>query len=242
MEQFVKPVQFDAICTHMYGRRYVWEFPVRLTHWVNALSILVLFFTGLYIANPILAPAGEAYRNFVMGTVRKVHFFFAFVLLFSFIIRVYWFYVGNNYARSGFPLVWMKDWWQDLFRQAADYLKLERGHVHLGHNALGGLAYTVFVVGLGWLQIVTGLAMYSESKPGGFWNTLLGWIIPLLGGTFRVHMWHHLFAWCFVFFAIVHVYIVLFDNYHYKNGLISAIVSGYKFYEKDDLDHAGWIS
>jgi hypothetical protein len=42
--------------------------------------------------------------------------------------------------------------------------------VHLGHNALAGLSYTIFVIGLGWLQILTGLALYSETNPGGFWD------------------------------------------------------------------------
>lgn len=37
------------------GRIYVWEIPVRLTHWVNALSIVMLSFTGYYIARPYLA-------------------------------------------------------------------------------------------------------------------------------------------------------------------------------------------
>jgi Ni/Fe-hydrogenase 1 B-type cytochrome subunit len=39
-----------------YGRKYVWEAPVRLTHWVNAISIPVLVLTGLLIARPQLTP------------------------------------------------------------------------------------------------------------------------------------------------------------------------------------------
>jgi len=114
--------------------------------------------------------------------------------------------------------------------------------VHLGHNALGGLAYTTLVIGLGWLQILSGLALYSESNPGGFWDHLVGWMIPLFGGSYRMHMWHHLFAWGFIVFAIVHVYIVLYDDRQYKNGLLSSMVAGFKFYEKGDLDHDRWLS
>lgn len=225
-----------------YGRRYVWEWPVRITHWATVFSLTALFATGLYISHPVLAPAGEPYNHFVLGTVRQIHFAFAFVFLVSFLLRVYWFWMGNNYARSGFPFVWRKDWWRDLWLQAVAYLRLERGAVHLGHNALGGLAYTVFVIGLGWAQIFTGLALYSESNPGGFWDHLLGWVIPLLGGSFNTHMWHHTFAWGFVIFAILHIYIVLFDSHQYRNGLITAIISGYKFYEEGDLDHDRWLT
>lgn len=225
-----------------YGRKYVWELPVRLTHWVNAITIFLMFASGLYIAFPQLVPAGEAANHFVMGRAREIHFGAGMVFLFSFLLRVYWFYLGNNYARSGFPFLWRAHWWADLIRQSRDYLRLERGHVHLGHNALAGLAYTIFVIGLGWAQIITGFAMYSESRPGGFWDHVVGWMIPLMGGSYRVHMWHHLFAWGFLVFFIFHLYIVLFDSSQYRNGLLSSIVSGFKFYEEGDLDPDSWVS
>ena len=225
-----------------YGRKYVWQAPVRLSHWVNAFAIAALFLTGLYIANPALAPNGEAYNHFVMGRVREIHFVAGYGLLFGFLLRIYCFYFGNNYSRSGFPFVWRKEWWADLGAQAMQYLRLERGHVHLGHNALAGLVYTFFVIFLGWCQIITGLALYSESNPGGFWDRLLGWVIPLLGGSYMVHLWHHTLAWSFVVFTIVHLYIVFFDSHQFRNGLITSIISGYKFYQKGDLDHDRWLS
>jgi Ni/Fe-hydrogenase 1 B-type cytochrome subunit len=225
-----------------YRRRYVWQWPIRLSHWINVISVMVLFLTGAYIAHPQLAPSGEPFQHFVMGRVREVHFAFAFVFLISFLWRVYWFWMGNNYARSGFPFVWRRAWWRDLVTQARSYLSLRRGHVHLGHNALAGLTYTIFVIGLGWCQIFTGLALYSESNPGGFWDHLVGWVLPLCGGSFRTHMWHHMFSWAFIVFAVLHLYVVLFDSHQYRNGLLSSIVSGYKFYEEGDLDHDSWLS
>lgn len=236
------PADMVARPDEYYRRRYVWEAPVRISHWVNVVALTALFLSGLYMAHPILASNGEPYRNFVMGRVREIHFAFAFVFLVSFLLRIYWFWMGNNYARSGFPFVWRVEWWRDLVRQTQDYLRLERGHVHLGHNALGGLTYTIFVIGLGWAQIFSGMALYSESNPGGFWDHLCGWVIPLLGGSMRAHMWHHLFGWGFVIFAIVHVYIVLFDSYQYRNALLTSMVSGQKFYQKGDLDHDTWVS
>jgi Ni/Fe-hydrogenase 1 B-type cytochrome subunit len=232
----------DKTTEAKYGRKYVWQWPIRISHWVNVAALTVLFLTGLYIANPLLAPTGEPYNNFVMGRVRQFHFASGLIFLISFVWRIYWFWMGNNYARSGFPFVWRRSWWRDLIRQTLDYLKLHRGHVHLGHNALAGLIYTVFVIGLGWAQIFTGLALYSESNPGGFWDRLVGWVIPLLGGSFRVHMWHHLFAWGFLVFAILHVYVILFDSHQYRNGLVTSMIVGYKFYEEGDIDHDSWVS
>jgi Ni/Fe-hydrogenase 1 B-type cytochrome subunit len=219
----------------VFRRRYVWQWPIRMFHWINAGSVAGLFFTGLYIAAPKLAPAGEAWHNLLMAKVRLFHFAFAYIMLVNFLWRSYWFWMGNSYARSGFPFVWRKAWWNDLFRQAWDYLRLERGHIHLGHNALAGLAYTVFVIALGWVQILLGFALYSESDPNGFWGHLVGWIIPMLGGSFQAHMWHHLFAWCFAFFSILHVYIVFYDGQQFKNGLVGSMISGEKFFQEGDV-------
>jgi len=43
-------------------------------------------------------------------------------------------------------------------------------------------------------------------------------------------------------FAILHVYIVLFDSVQYGNGLITSMVSGMKFFKKGDLDSDTWVS
>jgi Ni/Fe-hydrogenase 1 B-type cytochrome subunit len=213
-----------------YQRVYVWEWGIRAFHWVNALTVSVLFLTGLYINYPILTTSGEPSETFLlMASVRQVHFGAAFVFLVSFLWRIYMFWFGNKYARSGFPAVWKPRWWGDLARQSTDYLRLRFGHPHLGHNALAGLSYTLFVIGLGWCQILTGFALYSESDPSGFWGKLTGWVIPLCGGSFRTHMWHHLFAWGFLVFAILHVYIVLLDTRQYRNGLITSMITGFKF-------------
>lgn len=240
-------LEFDSadLAAHprqFYRARYVWQLPIRICHWITVVSLTALFLSGLYIWHPVLAPSGEASRHFVMGRVRQIHFAFAYLFLVSFFWRIYWFWMGNNYARSGFPFVWRASWWQDLVRQGRAYLRLERGPVHLGHNALAGLSYTIGVIALGWAQIFTGLALYSESNPSGFWTHLVGWVNPLLGGSFRTRMWHHGFSWGFLVFAILHVYVVLFDSYQYRNGLITSMVSGLKFYQKGDLDHDSWVS
>jgi Ni/Fe-hydrogenase 1 B-type cytochrome subunit len=220
-----------------FGQRYVWQLPLRATHWVMAASVITLFATGLFISAPVFGPVGgEAYRHFVMGRFREVHFVAGYALLFSFILRGYWFFAGNKYARSGMPVFWQRQWRIALKDQMGEYMSIKRGPTHLGHNSLAGLSYALFVGGLGLAQILTGFALYSEDNPGGFWNTLFGWVIPLLGGSFRTHMWHHLFAWGFVVFLILHLYLVLFGSVRYKNGLLSSMISGDKFFREGDLE------
>lgn len=212
-----------------YERVYVWQLPVRIFHWVNAGALVVLFATGLAITHPPFQSPGAAPDVQVMGLFRQVHFAAAYVFTAVFLWRISWFFLGNKYARSGIPYVWRPSWWRNLWRQSTDYLRLDFGHRHLGHNALAGLSYTLGVIGLGWAQIFTGFALYSESNPEGVLGRLFGWVIPLCGGSFRTHMWHHLFAWGFVVFTILHVYIVLLDARQYRNGLLSSMITGYKF-------------
>lgn len=222
-------------------KRYVWEAPVRLSHWVNAISIGVLFLTGLFIASPTAFPNGEAYNHFLMGKMRLLHFAFGFALVIGVALRTYWFFVGNNYARSGFPFFWRASWYKAVFGQIAEYMKPVRGHIHIGHNSLAGFSYTIFFLMCGF-EGVTGLALYGETNPGGFWDRVVGWTTPILGGSFRVHMWHHLVAWFIVVFVIFHLYIALYDAWLYKNGLIDSIIAGEKFVEPGDHDAETWVS
>jgi len=226
----------------LYETKYVWELPVRVFHWVLVAAIFILFATGLFIAYPIAGPRGEAFDNFFMGRVREIHFVAAYFFLFALILRGYWFLVGNNYSRSGFPRVWERVWWEELFAQIREYLGVERAPVPLGHNALAGASYFVFVTCLGIFQVVTGFGLYGETNPGGFWDTVCGWSVRLLGGSYRTHVWHHLASWGFIVFFVVHLYMVLMDVGRFKNGLIGSMIAGFKFYRKGDLDHDRWLT
>jgi Ni/Fe-hydrogenase 1 B-type cytochrome subunit len=219
----------------LYESKVIWQLPIRIFHWPFAASVVVLFITGLYINDPWFT-AGGSTDGYLMGWVRFLHFAAAAVFCVAFAWRAAWFFLGNEYARSGIPYVWRASWWRAVFRQMWAYLRFDFSRPHLGHNALAGLSYAVFVVGLGSAQIVTGLALYGESNPGGLWDSLFGWALPLFGGSFGTHMWHHLFSWGFVVFVLLHVYIVMLDDRQYKNGLISSMISGRKFVRQDARD------
>jgi Ni/Fe-hydrogenase 1 B-type cytochrome subunit len=222
--------------------RQVWGSAVRVAHWMSAGSIVMLLITGFYIAWPFASTQGEASFNFLMGRMRQVHFAFGYVLLAAFLIRIYALFFDNSYARSGAPLFWRKEWWSQIAEQIVDYLRIRVARRHVGHNQLGGLSYVLFVVLLGSGQILTGFAMYSEPNPGGFWDSLVGWIIPLLGGSWALHHWHHLFAWGLLLFIPIHIYVVVLNSVLLENGLISSIFMGRKLVRKGDVDNTSWIS
>lgn len=216
----------------LYRPVLVWEWPVRLFHWVNALCIVALFLTGIYIAEPVLTPQGESFDRFLMATMRQIHFSAGFVFAVAVLLRVYWWFFGNVFARGGAPCLWCGWWWRAVFTQLREYVSGRMGEPHLGHNALAGATY-LGVILLSFAQVFTGFALYSESDPIGPMGAWFGWVIPLLGGSMRAHVWHHLMAWGFVVFVIAHVYIVVVLSHKHLNGLVSSIVSGYKFERVD---------
>lgn len=60
---------------------YIYEAPVRLWHWITALSIVVLAVTGYFIGRPLPSIQGEATFMFWMGWIRLIHFTTAYILL-----------------------------------------------------------------------------------------------------------------------------------------------------------------
>ena len=81
---------------------YVYQAPVRLWHWVNALLILALCITGYFIGSPPPSVPGEASASFQMGYIRFIHFACGQTLIVFFLLRFYWAFAGNKYAKQLF--------------------------------------------------------------------------------------------------------------------------------------------
>lgn len=69
---------------------YVYEAPVRVWHWINALAITVLCVTGYLIGSPLPSVSGEASDHFLMGYIRFAHFAAGYVFAIGLAGRVYW--------------------------------------------------------------------------------------------------------------------------------------------------------
>ena len=217
-----------------YRRIYVWELPVRFYHWLNALCVAALIATGYLIGTPLaLSYSAEAYQQYTFGWIRFLHFVAAFIFFFNFLVRIYWGFAGNRYARWTNFLPFRKAQVQEMGEVLkVDVLQTQlRGRISVGHNALAGFIY--FLSFLAFLfQSVTGFALYS-SMSSSLLPRLFRWIVPLMGGDFAVRQWHHAFMWFFVAFAIVHVYLVFYHDYIEGRGTTSSMVGGWKF-ERDD--------
>lgn len=222
-----------------YKRVYVWEMPVRIFHWINALCIFVLIITGYLIGSPLaIEYSTEAYQQYWFGTVRFIHFVTAFVFFFNFLVRCYWGFVGNRYARWTNFIPFKKSQWKEIgevLRVDVLQTKIE-GPISIGHNMLAGFIYFLtFLVFL--FQSITGFALYS-SMSDSFFPQLFNWIVPLMGGDFAVRQWHHAFMWFYVVFIIIHTYLVFYHDYVEGRATTSSMVGGWKF-ERDDILEKG---
>jgi len=218
----------------MYDRQYVWQVLVRLFHWTNLVSIVLLALTGLYIANPFLASnMGEAYHSYVMGTMRFIHAISAVVFGVNALVRLYWLFVGNRYARwSGFlPLSRQRQ--RDTIAQIKYYALIStRPPFYLGHNPIAGLSYIVlFAIML--LQGLTGLALYAEYYPASLWSMLFDPVFSILGPNQNLRLIHHLLMWVFAAFTVVHLYMAVLYDIMEGEGTFSSMISGNKFVPTD---------
>ncbi|WP_084536655.1 Ni/Fe-hydrogenase, b-type cytochrome subunit [Azospirillum halopraeferens] len=213
---------------------YVYEVPVRLWHWINALSITVLAVTGYFIASPPPGVPGEASANYLMGYIRFAHFAAGYVFAIGFIARLYWAFAGNHHARQLFRFpFWNLGWWRELWTEARWYLFLERKpRLYVGHNPLAQFAMFWCIAVGSVFMIVTGFALYSEGTGRGTWqDTLFGWVIPLFGQSQDVHTWHHLGMWMIILFVMVHVYAAVREDIMSRQSIISTMVSGVRTFK-----------
>jgi Ni/Fe-hydrogenase 1 B-type cytochrome subunit len=213
-------------------RVYVWELPVRLTHWALFFSILVLSATGYYIGNPFISVPDPAKDHFVMGTVRTVHFYAAIVFTLAVLVRIYWLFAGNRYARllELIPLSArrLRSFWKMFLYYS--FVRHDPEN-YAGHNGLAGASYAlIFVIYV--VMIATGLALYTVDASASSPFRVFDGLVPLFYGLQFARLIHHIGMWLVLIFAIVHIYFVLLSSVIEHIGIFDSIFSGYKFMPK----------
>ncbi len=217
----------------------VYEAPLRIWHWVNALAVLTLCLSGYFIASPPPSQPGEASANFLMGYIRFTHFAAAMVFTIGFLGRIYWALVGNYHARQLFILpFWKPQWWAEVLRELRWYLFLEKEpRKYIGHNPLAQLAMFFLIVLGSLFMIATGLALYGEGLQQDHWIArAFGWVIPLFGQSQDVHTWHHLGMWIFIIFTMIHVYVAVREDIMSRQSIVSTMISGVRTFKDDRPD------
>jgi Ni/Fe-hydrogenase 1 B-type cytochrome subunit len=212
---------------------YVWELPVRVTHWLIFFSILILSATGYYMADPFIGVPGPAANgHFVMGTARVIHLYTAIVFSLAVLVRIYWMFVGNKYARLSELIPFSRERWSSLWDSLLFFCFVKRGPApYAGHDALAGATYGVlFAIYL--VLIATGLALYTVYAPVASPFQFFRILVPVFGGLQVARLIHHISMWVVLVAAVVHVYSVFLWSFVERAGEVDSIFSGYKFFPK----------
>jgi len=211
-------------------RVYVWEWPIRMAHWLMVLSLIVLSVTGYYVYRPFLIPAG----GYVMAIMRFIHVVSGFVFVVAILLRICWMFRGNRWARWDQLVPTKSGRWTNLVQSAKYYSFLRWTPTPaIGHNALAGAAYTI-VYTLALIEIVSGLALYSNVLGSKFWAILTGWPLRLIDIQY-VREIHFILMFGFWMFFLHHIYSSVLIASEERAGVMESIFSGYKFVSEEDL-------
>ncbi len=210
-----------------YERHHCWSLLLRLFHWMFALSIVFLVVTGFYINNPWTNTMIEGSASFPMAIMRYIHYIAAYVLSSAVLIRLFLYIFGNAQERIWDILPITRRNLNNLKMTLLQYSYISDKHdERLGHNILAGLAYLLtFIAAL--LMIVSGFYMlYPESA---FWAK---WGVILFSSQQFARYLHHITMWWFMIFAVIHIYLCIWNDCTEPEGLISSIFTGAKFKHK----------
>jgi Ni/Fe-hydrogenase 1 B-type cytochrome subunit len=214
---------------------YVYEAPVRLWHWINALSITVLAVTGYFIGSPLPTMPGEASAHYLMGYIRFAHFAAGYLMAVGLLGRLYWAFVGNHHARELFTLpITQKAYWLEVLTMFKWYAFLiPQPSRYVGHNPLARAAMFFGFLFISVFMLCTGFALYGEGAQAGSWaERVFGWVIPLMGQSQDVHTWHHFGLWAMVMFVLLHVYAAIREDIMGRQSIVSTMISGYRTFKK----------
>ncbi|HSB30934.1 MAG TPA: cytochrome b/b6 domain-containing protein [Candidatus Sulfobium mesophilum] len=203
---------------------YLHPLPIRIWHWINAISFIVLIITGLQIR----------YRE-LMGLMKfreavDIHNFFGFVLIFNFFIWLVY-YIVTGKIKIYIPPLNLKKFIVGGLRQARYYgYGILMGEPNPHHstpdnkfNPMQQMAYLAIMMLLIPLQLGSGLLLW-DAKRFADWINLAGGIKIVD----TVHVFLFLFFTAFIF---VHVYLATLG--HTAMAHIKAMFTGYEELEEE---------
>ncbi|MBN8820035.1 MAG: cytochrome b/b6 domain-containing protein [Sphingomonas sp.] len=218
------------------------RFSTRLWHWINALSLYVLFTSGLGIfnAHPRLywgqyganfdQPWLELSRfgafwtlpsTYDLALSRRWHLSFALIFAFGLLAYMLWSLVNRHVLRDlAFRRGELKPAhvWQDIRDHAR--LRFPTGATALRYNVLQKASYIGVIFILLPVMILSGLTM----SPG--MDAAWPWLVDLFGGRQSARSIHFIAAWLLFAFFLIHIAMVLLAGP--ANELRSMITGWYR--------------
>ncbi|HBA87654.1 MAG TPA: Ni/Fe-hydrogenase, b-type cytochrome subunit [Geobacter sp.] len=205
----------------------VWDWQLRVLHWLAVLLILVLAATGMLMGSGRFAYGTTGAYTGYLSYLRLVHFVCGWLLLCAAIIRIAGLFLASNHFQRWdalFPVRPREV--RNLFQVVRNYLfcRFDRPPHYIGHNPLQQVAYTAIYC-VGALAIATGFALYALYAPDHWLLRHFVWFDSLVGVQY-LRLVHLLTMWVFLAFIPIHVYLSIRADTVEREGAISSIISG----------------
>lgn len=133
---------------------------------------------------------------------RRWHFFFAWLFVLNGLAYLAWSWRSRHLRDDLAPT---KAEWRGIGPSIREHLRFKHptGEAALRYNILQKLAYLAVILILGPGVLLMGLAMSPHM------DSVLGWMLDLVGGRQSARTWHFVAAFAFLAFAAIHLFMVL---------------------------------
>lgn len=192
---------------------YEHPWPVRLTHWINAVALFVMVGSGLQIFRAFPSFGAKIPQHDLL------HWPKAFALGgwlaggLQWHLTFMWIYVGSGFFYIAYEVA-SGNYRQVLFTpsDAPGVWPMVKHYFFFGpkpmvrevYNPLQKLAYTSAVV-LGVLSVLTGLAVWKPVQ--------LSWLAWMMGGFHYARIWHFVVMWAILAFIFGHIVMVVLHGW-----------------------------
>jgi len=192
------------------GLVFVWPVSTRIIHW-----LIVASFTGAFITS---------YYEYMLHD----HVAFGFIFGVMLIYRIIWGFIGPRYATfNTFKL--KPSQLKDYF---VEKVKNRWRKIPPGHNPASSW-YTILVLTLGFIIVVSGLLLYGVQEAKGIFKDLNDQYYQYMDILFYIHKYtaYFLAGW-----ALIHITGVLIEQFYHKTNMVFAMINGYKKSEGEDTE------
>ena len=205
-------------------KRYRHALSTRVWHWVNVLSLAILFMSGLNISNAhrhlywgewgfqprdawlhvVRFPPWATIPNYYsLAAARDWHVLFAWIFSISLLLFLVTALLNGHFRRN----IVAGDWrpraiWDDM----REHLRFNFDHGEGKYNLLQKAAYGAVIFILLPLMILTGMAI----SPG--MDASWSWLSQVFGGRQSARSIHFIVAWTLFAFFLLHVALVLLNK------------------------------
>ena len=160
---------------------------------------------------------------------RRWHFFFAWLFVINGLSYLLWSWRSRHLAGDLWP---NGADWRGMGRSIIEHMKFKHptGEAATRYNILQKLAYLGVVLALGPGVVLMGLAMSPHM------DSVLAWLVDLVGGRQSARSIHFLIAMAFVAFILIHVFMVLITG---PVNQIRAMITGrYQIHDEPSQEEA----